>query len=147
MNGTDKQFFWPYHSNLYTISFQKMYILYGVQFMTLKSSRGQLCPCWVFFWVFFFRFLRTAKVKFRVLIFPKFVRFLVWGAIKGEGFFRIVYVCRQGGEGGFLNCVRRQFSFWCTDLPDFFQDPAQFYFGERGQKSWKSDDVYYERSL
>ena len=43
MNGTDKQCFWPYHSNLYTISFQKMYILCGVQFMELKSSRRQLC--------------------------------------------------------------------------------------------------------
>ena len=42
MNGTDKQCFLSYHSNLYTISYQKMYILYGVQFMTLKSSRGPL---------------------------------------------------------------------------------------------------------
>ena len=43
MNGTDRQHFWPYHTIQYTVSFQKMYVSYGVQFIALKSSRRQLC--------------------------------------------------------------------------------------------------------
>ncbi len=43
MNGTDRKHFWPYHSIQYTVSFQKMYVSYGVQFIALKSSRRQLC--------------------------------------------------------------------------------------------------------
>ena len=43
MNGTDRQHFWPYHSIQYTVSFQKIYVSYGVQFIALKSSRRQLC--------------------------------------------------------------------------------------------------------
>ena len=43
ISGTDKSFFWGSHSILHIITFQKIYILYVVQFFTKKSLPKELC--------------------------------------------------------------------------------------------------------